>query len=76
MEVSWPIANHFMQRAAVHILVNAVCCSKIKRNGEPDGPPIGEQDACQAAASSEGTVSESDEPDGRRGRGRDRASAV
>lgn len=46
MEVSCHFHFHFMQRAAVHILVYATCCSKIKRDArsedafQPEDPEV------------------------------------
>lgn len=63
MEVSCHFHFHFMQRAAVHILVYATCCSKIKRDagssqtvsGDP-GTDCGAQEAYESAtAGSDGS---------------------
>lgn len=56
MEVSCHFHFHFMQRAAVHILVYATCCSKIKRDasssavqpGDP-GPGGSAEEAYESA---------------------------
>lgn len=64
MEVSCHFAVHFMQRAAVHILVYATCCSKIKRDAgsqavvQPEDPGSGgsAEEAFESARSgSDGT---------------------
>lgn len=57
MEPSFPNSGHFMQRAAVHILVHATCCAKVKRDAEADSIrrlPSGSSEEEQESASESG----------------------
>lgn len=63
MEVSCHFHFHFMQRAAVHILVYATCCSKIKRDAGSEAA-VQSQDAGPCGATQEAFESATDGSDG------------